>query len=227
MITLADRLTLARLVLAPAAVAAYLLVPTDHMLCFWAAGLTCLAAEVTDWIDGKVARARNEVSDFGKLADPFCDVFYRIALFVVLLLPAGGTGYPADGPGGLLVRPLVFAVDADTHALGAGFVPFVPVLLMILRELVAGALRGMAASRGLVLAARASGKAKAWMQGFTICTVFALPAFTFRMDGWHLVYAAALTWICAVLSIASITEYIWVNRPVLKQLVEHRERDDR
>ncbi|MHC5068024.1 MAG: CDP-alcohol phosphatidyltransferase family protein, partial [Planctomycetota bacterium] len=74
MLSPADQLTLARLILAPLAILAYLLLPIDGNACFWAAGLLCGLAEMTDWLDGKVARARNEVSDFGKLADPFCDV---------------------------------------------------------------------------------------------------------------------------------------------------------
>ena len=42
---------------------------------------------------------------------------------------------------------------------------------MVIRELIAGALRAMTAARGLVLAARTSGTVKAWFQGVTIITV--------------------------------------------------------
>jgi len=241
MLTLADRFTLARLALTPAIVAAYLLLPVQWSLCFWVAGWLCAFAEYTDLIDGRVARQRGEVSDFGKLADPFCDVFYRLAVFLVLLLPAGGVGYAvhasgappySDVPGSTAeslplsaVRQLVFAVGVDTsgHAvLGAGLVPWLPVLLMALREIVAGALRAMTATKGLVLAARTSGKAKAWVQGFAILTMFGFACCWWQRAAWHLTYAYAITWLCAALSVASISEYIWVNRGVLRQLVDRR-----
>jgi CDP-diacylglycerol--glycerol-3-phosphate 3-phosphatidyltransferase len=41
-----------------------------------------IVSEITDLADGKIARARNEVSDFGKLFDPFADVLVRITYFL-------------------------------------------------------------------------------------------------------------------------------------------------
>ncbi len=41
-------------------------------------------SEFTDIIDGKVARARNEISDLGKLLDPFADVIVRFTYFLCL-----------------------------------------------------------------------------------------------------------------------------------------------
>ncbi|MBA3845502.1 MAG: CDP-alcohol phosphatidyltransferase family protein [Planctomycetes bacterium] len=240
MLTLADRFTLARIALAPLIVAAYLLLPMQWMLCFWGAAFLCAVAEYTDFIDGRVARARGEVSDFGKLADPFCDVFYRIAVFLVLLLPAGGVGYAVAASAAPRIEQfgnsydiiaagdihqLVFAVGftADGSALlGAGLVPWLPVLLMTLREIVAGALRSMTATKGLVLAARASGKLKAWVQGCTLITLLALPACWWVRAAWHLEAAFWASWACAALSVFSILEYIWVNRATLRQLVERR-----
>jgi CDP-diacylglycerol--glycerol-3-phosphate 3-phosphatidyltransferase len=224
-LTLADKITLSRVALAPAVVAAYLLLPVDHMLCFWAAGILGGVAELTDYLDGKVARARGEVSDFGKLADPFCDVFYRIAVFLALILPAGGIGLRIDPMHLDTVarwQP-VFAIPspegvASRDALVVGMVPVLPVALMVLRETIAGALRAMTATRGLVLAARPSGKQKAWLQGFTIITVLGLPALTGAIAPWHVAVGWWATWVCAAVSLGSISEYIWVNRQVLARL---------
>jgi CDP-diacylglycerol--glycerol-3-phosphate 3-phosphatidyltransferase len=41
-------------------------------------------AEFTDYLDGYFARKRNEVSDFGKLFDPFCDVILNITVLFCL-----------------------------------------------------------------------------------------------------------------------------------------------
>lgn len=38
-------------------------------------------AEFTDYLDGHFARKHNEVSDFGKMFDPFADVFLHLSIF--------------------------------------------------------------------------------------------------------------------------------------------------
>ena len=219
--TLADRVTLARLGLMPVIVVAYLALPP--WLGFWVVGWTCALAEYTDLLDGRIARARDEVSDFGKLADPFCDVIYRIGVFLVFLLPAGGTAFAvgpdhlayADIPGQLVI----LAADGTAHA---GLLPWLPVFLMVLREIVAGALRAMSATKGLVLAARTSGKIKAWVQGVTIISCVGFPAVFFSESLWMLQWATAAAWLCAGLSVISIGEYIWVNLPLLAQLIDRK-----
>lgn len=213
MLSIADRITLARLVLAPIAAGTYLLLPVDGQACFWVAGWICAFAEITDWLDGKVARARGEVSDFGKLADPFCDVFYRMLVFLTLLLPAGGVGWavgPADHP-----QQLVFRTAAG---FGAGLMPWLPVVIMVMREVVQGAVRTMCAARGLVLAARWSGKAKAWVQGAVLISAFCFPAFWCGRQPWMLEVTAWGAWLAAAISLGSLVEYLVVNRGVLAAL---------
>jgi len=188
----------------PLAVASYLFLPIHHCLAFWFCGWICAFAEITDYLDGKIARARGEVSDFGKLADPFCDVIYRMAMFLVFLLPVAGVGYPI-----MYGEWHGMSVDG-TVGFTANYAAFVDVgqpIYLLSTE-----------ARGLVLAARTSGKIKAWFQGVTIITVMAFPAFWFRLEPWHLTYAFWATWACAILSVASIIEYIWVNRKILGQL---------
>ena len=43
-------------------------------------------AEYTDYLDGKYARMHNQVSDFGKVFDPFADVFLNITVFFCLVI---------------------------------------------------------------------------------------------------------------------------------------------
>ena len=222
--TLADKFTLARLFLAPLVVLAYLLLPVEYFIVFWAVGLLGGIAELTDLFDGKIARARGEVSDFGKLADPFCDVFYRLTVFMIFLLPIGGIGWaPIEGQNTWLL-PLTFAhVQADgSIAMVSGTVPFIPVLLMVLREVIAGALRSMTATKGLVLAARQSGKMKAWVQGVTLIAAMGFPALWFEQASWQIYVIAGLTWLSAIFSVGSMAEYLWVNRDILKQLAQRK-----
>lgn len=43
-------------------------------------------AEFTDYLDGYYARKHNEVSDFGKLFDPFADVFLHMSMFTTFAM---------------------------------------------------------------------------------------------------------------------------------------------
>ncbi|MFA6937206.1 MAG: CDP-diacylglycerol--glycerol-3-phosphate 3-phosphatidyltransferase [Treponema sp.] len=53
---------------------------------------TCIAIpllafmEFTDYLDGHFARKHNEVSDFGKMFDPFADVFVHLTTFLLFML---------------------------------------------------------------------------------------------------------------------------------------------
>ncbi len=54
----------------------------------WAYGVAALLAftlEITDFVDGWMARKYGVVSDFGKLFDPFSDAFCRFTLFLGLM----------------------------------------------------------------------------------------------------------------------------------------------
>jgi CDP-diacylglycerol---glycerol-3-phosphate 3-phosphatidyltransferase len=85
--SLADRLTMSRLVLAPVFFAAYrwgaFLGPVPYIAVLWA---LFLVIEVSDLLDGLAARRAGTVSDFGKLFDPYADVFARLTYFVCFVL---------------------------------------------------------------------------------------------------------------------------------------------
>ena len=74
-------ITLARLPLAPLAVVCLV---TDTVWGVLAAAGLALLLEITDILDGKIARTYGAVSDFGKLFDPFSDAFSRFTLFLGL-----------------------------------------------------------------------------------------------------------------------------------------------
>lgn len=42
-------------------------------------------AELSDFLDGKIARAKNIVSDFGKVFDPFSDMFMHLSFLVIFV----------------------------------------------------------------------------------------------------------------------------------------------
>jgi CDP-diacylglycerol---glycerol-3-phosphate 3-phosphatidyltransferase len=85
--TLADKLTASRLVLAPAFFAAYRwggsLGNAPWVAALW---ILFVVMEVSDLFDGLAARRSGTVSDFGKLFDPYADVFARLTYFICFAL---------------------------------------------------------------------------------------------------------------------------------------------
>jgi CDP-diacylglycerol--glycerol-3-phosphate 3-phosphatidyltransferase len=47
----------------------------------WAAFGIMVLAELSDWLDGYLARRRGEVSKTGKILDPMADSLYRVSVF--------------------------------------------------------------------------------------------------------------------------------------------------
>lgn len=66
-----NKLTLLRIFLVPFFVAVLLITALPHN--FLIAGLIFAAASLTDLFDGRLARKNNQVTDFGKFADPLAD----------------------------------------------------------------------------------------------------------------------------------------------------------
>ena len=73
---LPNKLTMARILLVPLFVAAMLIPFPMHNL---AALVLFAVASITDLFDGKIARERNLVTDFGKFADPLADKILVLA----------------------------------------------------------------------------------------------------------------------------------------------------
>ena len=76
---LPNKLTIARMIAVPFFIAAY-------MLGYYPAALVIfILASITDFLDGKIARSRNLVTNFGKIMDPLADkilVYSALCLFI-------------------------------------------------------------------------------------------------------------------------------------------------
>lgn len=138
---LPNQLTLLRLVLVPVFVA---LLSIDHAGAYAAAYLVFTIATITDYFDGKIARERNLVTNFGKLLDPIADKVLIAAAFVMAML------------------------------LPELWVPGWTVIAVLAREFVVTGMRSLAASEGLVIAANQWGKAKMVLQAAWVFIFFAL-----------------------------------------------------
>lgn len=79
---LANKLTLLRVVLVPIFMA-FLLV--ENTACQVIALLVFAIASLTDMLDGKIARKYNQITTFGKFADPLADKMLTTAAFLVFM----------------------------------------------------------------------------------------------------------------------------------------------
>lgn len=152
-----------------------------------------IAASITDFLDGYLARKWNQVTNLGKFLDPIADKLLVNASLLYLMLPH-------------------FGIDGLT-------IPFVCVLLMISRDLVVDAFRFIAASKGLVLSANIFGKMKTVLQMIAIPVIFLNGwPFSYFDSSWspYLRIGTILVYLATFMSVLSGIIYIYSNRYVLK-----------
>lgn len=142
-----------------------------------AAFVLFIVAAVSDYYDGMLARSRNQITDLGRLLDPFADKFLLVGTFVPMYLLVGSGWDPAlfaplDGPAaaggaGPVLGPVVGA-DGELRfpVVLPGWRVWLPLWILAVvigRELVMTLFRQAASRRGVVIAA--IGPAK-WKTGF-------------------------------------------------------------
>lgn len=82
-LTIASKVTIARICLIPVFVLTYYLFGGP-----WGSVIPTfifVVASMTDWIDGYLARSRNEVTNFGKFMDPIADKLLVASAFILLV----------------------------------------------------------------------------------------------------------------------------------------------
>jgi CDP-diacylglycerol--glycerol-3-phosphate 3-phosphatidyltransferase len=194
--TLADKVTSLRLILAPFFFVVYLL---PQWLPSWSGALVTvpvlwalfIISEITDLLDGKIARTRREVSDFGKLYDPFADTLVRITYF------------------------LCFVLD--------GILPAALLVVVLYREFGILFLRGLMMKKGIAMGARKGGKIKAFT--YMIAGAIALLAMSVTRLGLDRVFplpvslffclklaAQAVFALSVLIAVLSFLDYVSVYR---------------
>jgi len=153
-------------------------------------------ASFTDYLDGKIARSRNLITNFGTLMDPLADKILTCAAFIALV------------ERGQLV------------ATGAGVrVEAWMVIIIVSRELAITGLRLLAASKQLVLAAERYGKHKTISQMVAIIALLMLDAYSewgpwaeVCIKPWLPWFAFIALWLTVILTFSSGALYLWRNR---------------
>jgi CDP-diacylglycerol---glycerol-3-phosphate 3-phosphatidyltransferase len=168
-------------------------IPFRHTLALF---FFCLAG-VTDFLDGRIARSRNLITNFGKLMDPLADKIMTCSAFVALVESTHmNPGAPVK--------------------VGAWMV-----VIIVARELAITGLRLLAASKNIVLAAERYGKHKTISQIVCIIALLVVDAcgewpaaVKDLFTPWTPVFAEIMLWITVVLTTASGLIYLWRNREI-------------
>jgi len=184
-INLPNKLTLSRVVMVPVFVLA---LSITHWATYVIACVVFTIATITDYYDGKIARERNLITNFGKLFDPVADKVLLAAAFVMLMnLPQ------LDVPGWTVVAILA-------------------------REFLVTGARTIAASEGSVIAASVMGKVKTTLQMIYIFLFLFLATGAFAVQTWasesatstYLEYLALASYVGSIF-IAAFTVYTGIH----------------
>ena len=149
---------------------------------------------ISDFVDGKIARKYNFISDLGKFLDPIAD------------------------------KMLVLAVCVAFAGIGTfGHIMLISVIAILLRELMISGIRLSAASHGNVVAANWWGKIKTTLQGFSIGATYVclllnelLPTWGYTNVWYLLLIPEILFAINGIYAWISAIPYIKACAPYLK-----------
>lgn len=188
--TLATKITLARILLIIPTVALYIVGMLVDAVYLPLLITSCVLFAIlcsTDFVDGHIARKTNTVSELGKFLDPLADKIVIVVMLFLIVYFRDFTLFPYDG--------LVIAL------LGG---------LILTRELTVSVFRAVAASKGLVLAADIYGKIKTVL--LDIGVAFLILAGVHEVIMWigEIVFYAG-----AVLTVWSGVHYMVRNKQVL------------
>ena len=161
--------------------------------------LIFIAASLTDYFDGKIARRDNLVTNLGKFLDPLADKTLTTAAFLGIMCKLGS------------MPILCWAV-----------------MLILTREFAVTSVRLLAAKDGVVVAASFAGKLKTVMQMVSIIYMLAAMQFIdlgIRIHGTTprglnmtlILIGIALIWVSVIATVVSGVQYVWNLRHYFKE----------
>ncbi len=184
---LANQLTVLRIILA---LAVFIALMSGHPGSHLAASALFLAAIITDWIDGYVARKMKTISAFGQILDPIADKILVLGTLIALTLHKS-LDIPAWG---------IFAIVA--------------------RELLIGGIRALSAVQGKVLSAERWGKWKMAVQSVSVMLMLFILLASEHLPGlpaWVMLAPYPLTVLCVIVAWSSLWYYFQQSRNLIEK----------
>lgn len=166
----------------------------------WACLVLVVLSELSDILDGLLARKLKQVSNFGKLLDPYADSVFRLSCY--------------------------FGFASHAHG---KWVPLWMVMILFYRDLLVTVIRTFGVERREFVHARASGKTKAIAQGTVVIVTLAAAAlfgeeyvaYESAVRGSYVTsLACMLMWVVTAVTVWSAIDYTWANRHLFKERAE-------
>lgn len=179
---LANKLTFLRIIMIPVMAVLY------FFSLEYAAAAVFVLAVLTDMLDGRIARSRNMVTDFGKFLDPIADKLLNVTALIMLLWAS-----KRDDPWAVVLT--------------------VCTVIIVAREFTVTGFRIIAATNRVVIAADKWGKIKTVTQDVAIVLLL-MGNWPFRLIGIPMDYIVLIA--STVLTVISGANYIIKNTAVFK-----------
>jgi CDP-diacylglycerol---glycerol-3-phosphate 3-phosphatidyltransferase len=152
--------------------------------------------EISDLLDGYLARRWDQVSNLGKILDPYADSTFHMTCFICFASGAHGAWYP------------IWLV-----------------LLIYYREVVQGILRKVGAEQGVFIAARPVGKFKTLIQAISCIALLLVATVLSWAESAGMAWPTTkeflptigipTMWVVVAISLYSGGVYLWHNRTIL------------
>ncbi|MBK8975087.1 MAG: CDP-diacylglycerol--glycerol-3-phosphate 3-phosphatidyltransferase [Planctomycetes bacterium] len=155
----------------------------------WVALALFLVAALTDFVDGWLARKLNQVTALGRVLDPFVDKVLVCGVLVVLLK------FP----------------EVQQR------LPHWVVAVLIAREFLVTALRGLAETRGVPFPADRFGKLKMVAQSVTAALLIVIVARIDQDNATLGTVASVGVWTTLAATVGSGASYVWKARPIFAE----------
>ena len=198
-------LTLFRLASAPIFLAFFIGTGSDGFLSsfmsktagLWACLIVLSLSEISDILDGIIARRLNQVSNFGKLLDPYADSTFRLSVY--------------------------FAFASHAHG---KWIPIWMVMILLYRDLLVTVIRTFAVERQVFIHARSSGKIKAIAQGTVafvmlgVALIFGEEAVAYESAVKGSSVSSLAQYLMGVVTIVTVwsgLDYFWANRALFSK----------
>lgn len=156
-----------------------------------------ILASASDFLDGYLARSRNEITTFGKFLDPIAD---KILVLTALLF---------------MIRFPYWNHDQYINQILIG------ILIIIIREFVITGVRLIAMDKGVVIAASPLGKAKTFATMIAI-VIMLFNGFTIMANIGNGIFdwiSMGAFWIALILTILSGVDYVIRNREFILESI--------
>ncbi len=187
MYNLPNLLTISRIVVIPVI---FLTIYIHSSLWYLIAGLLFIIAAITDYLDGYLARARNELSAFGRLLDPIADKLLVVSALMIIVANE-------------LVSPI----------------SYIPVVVILCREILVSGLREFLSEVRVGLPVTRLAKWKTGFQMVALGVLLMAPALFFNvLHSFWIFIGTVCLWIAGILTFITGYQYFQKSLDYIKAM---------